>query len=84
MKPLLSFWPGSEPYPYNWKVKCVIDISVMKLYIDVIDYLVIDHLSNATALVNSYTWFSIFLLGCGSPYMGTSFSGLGDGLPPRN
>ncbi|GMP66376.1 hypothetical protein CsSME_00026758 [Camellia sinensis var. sinensis] len=28
-------------------------------------------------------WFSVFLLGCGSPYMGISFSGAGSMPPPR-
>ena len=41
------------------------------------------HLLNANALFNAYIWLSTFLLGCGSPYMGTSFSGPSDKLPPR-
>ena len=42
----------------------------------------IEHLSIANALVITHTVFSIFLLGCGSPYMGTSFSGTGSMPPP--
>ena len=30
----------------------------------------INHLSYANVLVIAYIWFSISLLGCGSPYMG--------------
>ena len=39
--------------------------------------------SIANVLVNVHGWFSIFLLGCGSPYMGISFLGTGSMPPPR-
>ena len=38
--------------------------SVVSLFISV------NHISNAIVLVISHTWFSISLLGIGSPYMG--------------
>ena len=69
-------WPGFEPYWYRWKVK--LD---MKLYVNEMDVWV-NHLLNAITLFNAYIWFSIFLLGCGSPYTGSSVSGSGDRLPP--
>ena len=43
----------------------------------------VDHLSTAYLLVIVHIWFSVFLLGCGSPYMGISFSGTGSMPPPR-
>ena len=42
-----------------------------------------EHLSIANVLVIAHTVFSISLLGCGSPYMGISFSGTGSMPPPR-
>ena len=43
----------------------------------------VGRLSIANLLVIVHGWFSVFLLGCGSPYMGISFSGTGSMPPPR-
>ena len=39
----------------------------------VIWFISVNHLSNAIVLVIVHIWFSISLLGCGSPYMGHYF-----------
>ena len=36
-------------------------------------FISVNHISNAIVLVISHTWFSISLLGIGSPYMGHHF-----------
>ena len=45
----------------------------MKLYCDISWLISASHLSNANVLVISHTWFSISLLGIGSPCMGHHF-----------
>ena len=54
-------------------MKCNIDLNVMIRYRGISGNISVDHLSNAVILVIVYSWFSIFLLDCGSPYMGQHF-----------
>ena len=49
------------------------EMIVMKLLYDMNWNISVDHLSNAVILVIVYSWFSIFVLSCGSPYMGHHF-----------
>ena len=49
------------------------DMIVMGPYSDINWLLSVNHLSNAIVLVIAYIWFSISLLGCGSPFMGHHF-----------
>ena len=62
---------------------CNMDSYVMKLLSVISESISVGHLSTANLLVIAHIWFSVFLLGCGSPYMGTSFSGTGSMPPPR-
>ena len=55
----------------------------MKMYSVIKESSNVGHLSTANLLVIVHIWFSIFLLGCGSPYMGISFSDTGSMPPPR-
>ena len=54
-------------------MKCNMDLNVMKLECDIKGCIGVDHLSTANLLVIVHSWFSVFLLGCGSPYMGHHF-----------
>ena len=49
------------------------DIFIVELKINVSWFNSINHLLNANVLVIAHIWFSISLLGFGSPYMGHHF-----------
>ena len=49
------------------------NVSIVELKSVVNWFISVNHLSNANVIVISHNWFSISLLGYGSPYMGHHF-----------
>ena len=54
-------------------MSCNMNLYIMKMQYVIREGISVDHLSTANLLVIAYSWFSVFLLGYGSPYMGHHF-----------